>query len=267
MECKNTDCKNETTGKRIYCSLTCRNIFVNTNLRSYDKVLETFQKKRKEKEDKYLENPKRCLHCDIIIPYISKKNKYCNSSCFAKATNGNREYTWGNKISQSIHKYLINNGIKGEGKIGIYDITCNGCGNIFQKERPDLKYCSSECMKNFKRKDMDEYQKYRLDTNFKFGLSDYPNEFDFSLIKEHGWYSPSNKNNNLTGVSRDHILSVREGFEMGIDPQIISHPANCRLMIHNENISKNKRSDITIEELLEKITIFESKYPSLIYNQ
>jgi hypothetical protein len=62
-------------------------------------------------------------------------------------------------------------------------------------------------------------------------------------------------------------LSVREGFEMGIDPQIISHPANCRLMIHNENISKNKRSDITIEELLEKITIFESKYPSLIYNQ
>ena len=68
------------------------------------------------------------------------------------------------------------------------------------------------------------------------------------------------KNNNLDGVSRDHMFSVREGFEKGIDPKIISHPANCRLMIHNENISKNKKSFITIEELLDRIEKFEQKY-------
>jgi hypothetical protein len=62
--------------------------------------------------------------------------------------------------------------------------------------------------------------------------------------------SPTNKNNNLGGVSRDHMFSVREGFEMGIDTKIISHPANCRLMVHTENISKNKKSILTIEELL-----------------
>lgn len=107
---------------------------------------------------------------------------------------------------------------------------------------------------------MDEYQKYRLDTNFKFNLSDYPNEFDFSLIERYGWYSPTNKNNNLGGVSRDHMFSVREGFEMGINPEIISHPANCRLMIHTDNISKNKKSIITIEELLDRIKKFEYKY-------
>jgi hypothetical protein len=107
---------------------------------------------------------------------------------------------------------------------------------------------------------MDEYQKYRIDSNFKFNLKDYADEFDFSLVKKHGWYSPTNKNNNLNGVSRDHMFSVREGFEKGIDPKIISHPANCRLMIHNDNISKNKKSVITIEELLERIEKFEEKY-------
>lgn len=260
MKCKNIECENETTGKRVYCSLTCRNIFVNKYLRNYDKVSDTFQQKKKEKEEKYLGNPKKCLYCSNIIQYDSKDNNYCNHSCFAKATNSDREYTWGNKISKSIHKYLIENGIKVEGKIGTYDITCKGCGSIFQRERYDIRYCSSECRKSFRRKNMDEYQKYRLDTNFKFNLSDYPNEFDFSLIERYGWYSPTNKNNNLGGVSRDHMFSVREGFEMGINPEIISHPANCRLMIHTDNISKNKKSIITIEELLDRIKKFEYKY-------
>jgi len=260
MKCKNIDCQNETTGKRVYCSLTCRNIFVNKYLRSYDKVSDTSQQKKKEKEEKYLENPKKCIHCESIIPYDSRKNNYCNHSCYAKSTNGNREYNWGDKIKNSIHKYLIKNGIKEEGKIGIYDITCKGCGNIFQKNRNDLSYCSSECRKGFRRKNMDEYQKYKVDSNFKFSLNEYPNEFDFTLVERYGWYSPTNKNNNLNGVSRDHMFSVREGFEKGIDPKIISHPANCRLMIHNDNISKNKKSVITIEELLERIKKFEEKY-------
>lgn len=53
------------------------------------------------------------------------------------------------------------------------------------------------------------------------------------------------------------MLSVREGFELGIDPKLISHPANCRLMKHTDNISKNKKSVITVEELLEKIKEFD----------
>jgi len=58
----------------------------------------------------------------------------------------------------------------------------------------------------------------------------------------------------------DHMFSVREGFEKGIDPYLISHPANCELMIHNYNISKNKKSSITIDDLLNKIKEFEEKF-------
>lgn len=260
MKCKNIECENETIGKKVYCSLSCRNIFVNKYMRNYDKVSDTFQQKKKEKEEKYLENPKKCLNCDEIIPYNSRRNNYCNHSCMAIKTNPEKDYTWGHKISKSIRKYLIDNGIKEEGKISVYDITCKGCGTIFQKNRNDLRYCSSECRKNFRRKDMDEYQKYRLDSNFKFNLADYSDEFDFSLVEKYGWYSPTNKKNNIGGVSRDHMLSVREGFELGIDPEIISHPANCRLLIHTENISKNKKSTITIDDLIIRIEIFNKKY-------
>ena len=45
MKCKNIECQNETTGKRVYCSLTCRNIFVNKYLRNYDKVSDNFKQK------------------------------------------------------------------------------------------------------------------------------------------------------------------------------------------------------------------------------
>lgn len=135
---------------------------------------------------------------------------------------------------------------------------CDNCnGNYSNKNK---YFCTNECKKEYGRKNMTEYQKYKADANFKFSLNDYPNEFNFDLIREYGWYSPTNKNNNLGGISRDHILSVREGFELGIDPFLLSHPANCRLMIHNENVSKHKRSDLTEEELKEKIKKFNKLY-------
>ena len=56
------------------------------------------------------------------------------------------------------------------------------------------------------------------------------------------------------------MISVREGFELGIDPSLISHPANCRLIKHTDNISKNKKSILTLDELIERIKIFNSKY-------
>jgi hypothetical protein len=49
------------------------------------------------------------------------------------------------------------------------------------------------------------------------------------------------------------MLSVKDGFEMGIDPEIIKHPANCKLVLHKENQSKHRHSSITLEELKERI--------------
>jgi len=260
MKCKNTDCPNEVIGKRQYCSLTCRNVYVNKHLRNYDKVSETLKNKRKEKEEEYLKLPKYCKFCGEIIPFEKRDNTYCNSSCMASATNPNKNHTWGDKIRDGIYNYLISNGIRKEGEIGLFKKKCIGCDCEFSNKRNDVKYCSPECRKRYKRRHLNEYQKYRLDCNFRFNLSDYPDYFDFSLIEKYGWYSPTNKKNNLEGVSRDHIFSVREGFELGIDPKIISHPANCRLMKHTDNISKNKKSSITLEELLQKINEFDGKF-------
>ena len=46
-------------------------------------------------------------------------------------------------------------------------------------------------------------------------------------------------------------------FKDKIDPKLLAHPANCKLMIHNDNVSKNKKSSITLEELLERIENFK----------
>lgn len=266
MECKNIECNNEVIGKRVYCSLTCRNIFVNKYLRNYDKCSNTFKEKRKIKEEEYLKNPKKCKECNNIIKFSKyiDKDQFCNHSCSASFTNKNRDYTkWSSKISDGVFKYFVKIGNRNENDIkGIYKLKCYECGINFDGYNNKLKFCNKDCRNLNKRKksNISEYKAYKSDTNFKFNLSDYPDEFDFSLIREHGWYSPSNKNNNLGGVSRDHMLSVREGFELGIDVKVISHPANCKLMIHNQNISKNKKSSITLEELMERINLFNNKY-------
>ena len=92
-------------------------------------------------------------------------------------------------------------------------------------------------------------------------MSDFPDEFDFDLIKKFGWYKAKNRGNNLNGVSRDHMFSVSEGFKQNIDPYLISHPANCKLIIHNDNQKKKHNSSITLEELKLKIKNWDLKYP------
>jgi hypothetical protein len=258
MKCKNIECENETTGKRVYCSLTCRNIFVNKYLRNYDKVSDNFKKKKKEKEKEYLKNVKRCKFCNKDIPYDSRENDYCNHSCSASHNNSLREYTWGDKISESVKEYISKNGLFGALLFKKEKSTKFMCKNCNKEHEKRTVFCSNECLKQYRRINMDEYKKYKQDTIFKFSLNDYPDYFEFELIEKYGWYSPSNKNNNLNGVSRDHMISVKEGFELGIDPFLLAHPANCKLMIHNENISKNKKSSITLDELLDRITKFES---------
>ncbi len=103
-------------------------------------------------------------------------------------------------------------------------------------------------------------ERYRQLCEFKFSVKNYPEEFDLKLIQEHGWYKAANRGNNLGGVSRDHIISVKFGFENGISPEIISHPANCRLMRHADNQVKNSYSGMSIEELEEKIRVWDKKY-------
>ncbi|MDA3781334.1 MAG: hypothetical protein PF487_14075, partial [Bacteroidales bacterium] len=121
-------------------------------------------------------------------------------------------------------------------------------------------FCNINCKRIYDKRNMSEYQKYYRQCQFKFNLSNYPNEFDFELIKQYGWYRAKNHGDNLNGVSRDHMISVKFGYENKISSEIIRHPANCQLMRHNENVSKYKNCSISLEELINKIDIWNTKW-------
>jgi hypothetical protein len=110
------------------------------------------------------------------------------------------------------------------------------------------------------RKNRSALANYRADCAFKFNLGDYPDEFDFKLIESYGWYKPKNRGDNLNGVSRDHAVSVRYGFDNNIPAEHLAHPANCVLMRHGDNVSKYSKISMSYEELLKRIEAWDKKY-------
>jgi ribosomal protein L34E len=54
------------------------------------------------------------------------------------------------------------------------------------------------------------------------------------------------------GHHLDHIVSISEGFNNGLDIEIISHYTNLRYISAKENLTKNSRSDMSIEDLKKK---------------
>jgi len=230
---------------------------VNKYLRDYSKNSIGLSK---ESMDNYELNPKYCSKedCGKKIPYEKRKNTHCNHSCSASHNNTLRDkYDRKSLTGIALENIRFGNRRKVLDNIIEYELNpkkCLNCQSELIYIHRDRKYCNKKCQTEYVRDNMDEFLKYKADTKFTFGLSDYPDNFDFDLIKEHGWYSPSNSiNPNIGGVSRDHMLSVRDGFNKGVDPKLLAHPANCKLMIHSENISKHKNSSITEGELIQKI--------------
>lgn len=246
---------NGSYGSGRFCNLQCKNKY------NYIKARKQLSINRKESAIKKQEELNNSEHiCELCKKTYILKNgfseRFCSSHCSKKYSVLKNNDIRSNKISQSLrklplHKFCNDCGkeIARKNKSGL----CRSCANkhksIFYKLSPDDK--------NYEHY---KYLKYRSECNFNFSLSDYPDEFDFSLIKQYGFYSPTNKKNNLNGVSRDHMYSVCEGYKNNVSPKIISHPANCKLLRHTDNISKNKKSSITLEELLERIKEWEIKY-------
>lgn len=85
-------------------------------------------------------------------------------------------------------------------------------------------------------------------------------ENGIEMIEEHGIF---NNKSNTKGIVRDHIVGRKYGYKYGIFPEIMRHPANCRIIKHNENVSKGQRgkgrpdADISIEELFDRIINFD----------
>ena len=139
---------------------------------------------------------------------------------------------------------------------------CLECNKDIIMYRSNKRFCNRECYKKFYLKKRAVKVNYQWLSNFKFSLSQFSKEFDFSLIEKHGWYKPTNKGNNLDGVSRDHMFSVYEGMSQNINPLLLAHPVNCKLMLHVENNLKKRRCSIILLGLLERINNWEIKYGS-----
>jgi len=184
-----------------------------------------------------------------------KRNKrFCSRSC---ANTHVFTDTRCDSISLGIRKYLVESGWTPKELH-----PCVFC----QNETQNKTFCSTKCGHEYRkseyRKQESSLRQYRVLAKFQFGVSDYPNEFDFYLVRQYGWYAPVNRGNNLGGVSRDHKVSIRYGFDNKIDPNFIGHPANCRLLRHNENSVKNVGCSITFEQLKSDIRSWEARYPS-----
>ena len=251
--CKNIECENDTTKNNIYCSLSCRSYYVNKYLRDHSKNAKSISdnsKKKYELNIKYCKNP----NCEEKIPYIKRKNKYCDNSCSASHNNTGKKHT--NKTKEKIKQSSFHF----KEKYNENPKMCKNCNKpIIYKKRTNI-HCSEECVKIFKRKDLSEYKKYKLDCKFNFSLKDYPEEFNFKLIEKYGWYKAKNRGDNLDGISRDHMYSIKEGFNNNIKAEIISHPANCKLIQQRKNSSKHTKCSISLEYLKIEISNWSNKY-------
>jgi hypothetical protein len=54
----------------------------------------------------------------------------------------------------------------------------------------------------------------------------------------------------------DHIMSKMGGFNEGVAPELIAHPANLRMLTSTENQSKNSKSQYTKIQLMEEVKRF-----------
>ncbi len=236
------------------------------------------QKIAEQNKQTYESSPNKCLHCNQILPYKSRGNKFCNRSCSASAGNATRKATGWSWTAES--KKRVSEKVKSKFDYSTVETTCITCEKTFFRphNRPGKVSCGNpscfpsrnrtcsvcglvETTKGNFQSDKcsfcNDSLTYRRKCEFKFNLKDYPDEFDFQLLTEHGMFSPKK---NPKGVSRDHMLSVQYGKENRIDPAIISHPANCKLMLQGENTTKKSKSSITYDDLLKRIQVWNSRY-------
>jgi hypothetical protein len=214
----------------------------------------------------------RCKNCDLIFSdYENRDRKFCSNNCSAIFNNLGREHsietkqkiklkisghTKSEETKQKISGPNNPNWVDGRSSINKFNKIngykkCKHCGdfNVYKKYNRICDDCR-----------MMYYKYYRPLCEFDFNFDDYSEFFNLDLVKRYGWYSPTNKGNNLNGVSRDHLYSVSDGFKSGINPEIIKHPSNCELILHKNNQSKNCKSSITLEELLQRINDWNVKY-------
>jgi len=192
---------------------------------------------------------KICPKCEKLH---EKEGKYCSRKCANSRSWSNKD-----KKKKSIAAFKSEKTKLANAKRVVrIKKKCLNCSTLTNKK----VYCCRKCRNEYELKNLTSKQKYYKLAQFGFDLKDYPSEFDFELIKKHGWYKAKNRGNNPNGINRDHLYTISEGFKNNINPLTLAHPANCKLITHEENLKKRGKSTIVFKELLEKIEKWNEKY-------
>jgi len=220
--------------------------------------------------ERYLISPNQCKCCNAILSYDKRKQKFCGRSCSASYNNSNRDETIKNKTIATLKNTIATKSqIKNQFGVfnrrtsftpdgpytKIYLCICKYSGQKFYSATVKTVHPNLTISK----------ERYNYACKFTFGISNYTEWFSTAseLIRKHGWYStPGSRKGttNLNGISRDHLYSVHDGWINSVPPHILRHPANCNLVTHKENQSKNRKSKITLYELYERIERFNRIY-------
>lgn len=209
--------------RRKFCSNTCRLEFsLKTNLRS--KIF-------------------KCHNCAGVFTPKANDQKFCSQTCSARHNNLIKPRR---KKSSRIYQSKAKNYFVIEFK------ECQRC-NVFFVFHHGIKLCLN-CRKTDKR----EYKKL---CKFEINPKDYPELYDIDLILKFGWYKPPSTNTpNYSGVTWDHLFSIHQGFALGVDPNVIKHPANAELVPFAENLRRyrEQKSTITLDVLYERIQLWDT---------
>ena len=253
-------CQSEFESKNRFCSQKCRNTYISRSTAEKRNASnrEIAAKKRVEValQECFLEAqrvPLPCDTCGSLGKHSYGSQRFCSEKCArAFSTKEKRQ-----EINEKVRK-TFSEKQKSTPKV----LQCKRCNKTFSSKKKTQFFCSKSCSNKTRGTVSKLTRKYKLLTTFRFSLNQFPDEFDFSLIEKHGWYKAVNRGNNLGGVSRDHRLAVMDGFKQRINPLLLAHPANCRLLVHSENVSKGCKSELTIEVLLERLSKWNAKYGS-----
>ena len=228
---------------------------------------------KQAKIEEYDRNPRYCanLKCNKPLPYDKRTNRFCSQSCSAISSNAKRDSSFSNLTytktvfcircdapnnvdpRRSAHNFVCLTCKEGYPHSRVCCNTCKFCDGLFYSQ----KFCRicKRCQHLKWSNNKDSY-------SFKFNVFDYPDLFDIKMLQTIGWVSFGGKRGgekNMSGLSRDHKVSVSDAKKYGYDPYYISHPCNCVLIPHTENNKKHTHSSITYEQLIIDVNEYDTK--------
>jgi hypothetical protein len=236
---------------------------------------------------------KICLVCSIEFRTYKEKQKTCSKICMGVSQKGSNNPNFGNKWSDAAKKSqgdLVKSKVDDEYR---KSAASANKGVKFSKDRIEKmhghrtskSYSHSQSEKSkekigkkSKEKFTEEYRQRVRKTLVMNGKAVPDSEKDdFTIYKSHAeWIHRMwdivedsslletsgifNSFTNKTGCVRDHKVSRFTGFNEGVFPEILRHPANCQLISHSDNSSKREKSSLDITTLFNNIKTYDKEW-------